>query len=221
MSKSKRQRPNKEVSTCKPASPGKVAPPAAENTLQKLQRLVAQQLLGPNLGAAQVIDAFHRVKDDEVDLIAEFYEELTAQIEKVEAGDLERVGAMLLVQAHMLQTIFVKCAYSMNEAKHLNELQAYGQLALKTQNQCRATLATLADIKNPARATFIRNTATNQQVNLGAAPPQKNADSANELLEIKAHDRLDTRTPSEAVPVDTPVETVAALDGTKDSGGQE
>ena len=110
----------------------------------------------------------------------------------------------------------------MKRAEYLNQMQVHGQLALKAQNQCRATLAALADIKNPARATFIKNTATNQQVNLGAAPPQKNsADSANELLEVKAHERLDTRAPSEAVPVDSPLEAVAAFDGTKNSGGQE
>ncbi|MFB3106613.1 MAG: hypothetical protein ACE1ZA_17050, partial [Pseudomonadales bacterium] len=68
----------------------------------------------------------------------------------------------------------------------------------------------------------IKNTATNQQVNLGAAPSQKNsADSANELLEAKVHERLDTRAPSEAVPVDPPLEAVAAVNRTKNSSGQE
>lgn len=47
--------------------------------------------------------------------------------------------------------------------------------ALKAQNQCRQTLAALAEIKNPRRTTLIgqQNNATNQQVNnaaIGANP---------------------------------------------------
>jgi hypothetical protein len=55
----------------------------------------------------------------------------------------------------------------MATAERLEQIQVYGHLALKAQNQCRATLATLADIKNPQAVAFIKNTATNQQVNIG------------------------------------------------------
>ncbi|MGH8646968.1 MAG: hypothetical protein ACREX4_21935 [Gammaproteobacteria bacterium] len=64
------------------------------------------------------------------------------------------------------------------------------QLALKAQNQCRQTLAALAEIKNPRRTTFIgqQNNATNQQVNNVGGPSEtrKNPETReNELLEAK------------------------------------
>ncbi len=193
MSKSMIQRPKSEVAATKPVSSRKAVTLAAESKAKEKKRRIARALVRPSFIAAHVIDVFTRPKDDKDDLLTELAEELTAQIEKVGAGDLQRVEAMLLAQAHVLQTMFLECAHRMKRAEYLNQMQAHGQLALKAQNQCRATLAALADIKNPARATFIKNTATNQQVNLGAVPPQKNsADFANELLEAKTHERLDT-----------------------------
>ncbi|MDH3672664.1 MAG: hypothetical protein OES46_16150 [Gammaproteobacteria bacterium] len=215
MSKTKRQRPKSDVAATKPVSSHKAVTLAAESKAKERKRRIARGLLRSSLHAATFID------DYKGDYVSELAEELSAQIEKVGAGNLEDVEAMLFAQAHTLQVMFLNCACRMNRAKYLNQMQAHGQLALKAQNQCRTTLATLVDIKNPARATFIKNMATNQQVNLGAAPQKNSADSANKLLEAKAHERLDTRTPSEAVPVDSPLEALAAFDGTKDSGGQE
>ncbi|MGH8608246.1 MAG: hypothetical protein ACREX9_12750 [Gammaproteobacteria bacterium] len=40
-------------------------------------------------------------------------------------------------------------------AQYLNQHQTYMLLALKAQNQCRQTLAALAEIKNPRRTTFV------------------------------------------------------------------
>ncbi len=218
MSKSMIQRPKSELAATKPVSSRKAVTLAAESKAKEEKRRLARDLLRSSFMAANVVGEFAYPK---ADLVTELVEELSVQIEKVGAGDLERVEAMLLAQAHVLQTMFLVCAHRMKRAEYLNQMQVHGQLALKAQNQCRATLAALADIKNPARATFIKNTATNQQVNLGAPPQKNSADSANELLEAKTHEQLDTRAPSEAVPVDSPLETVAAFDGTKNSGGQE
>ncbi len=217
MSKSKKQRLKSKAAATKPASRGKAVKLAAESKVEKKKRL-AQDVLESSFVASNVIETLTFPKGD---FFMELAEDLTAQIEKIGAGDLGDVEAMLFAQAHVLQLIFLKCTHHMNRAEYLNQMQAHGQLALKAQNQCRATLTTLVDIKNPARAVFIKNTATNQQVNLGAVPQKNSADSANKLLEAKAHERLDTRAPSEAVPVDPPLEAVAAFDGTKNSGGQE
>jgi hypothetical protein len=87
--------------------------------------------------------------------------------------------------------------------------ETYLRLALKAQSQCRATVETLAAIKNPpvvfARQANINN-GGQQQVNNGGAPPQANnsaqahasAHAANsqvsptELLEAIDVQRLDT-----------------------------
>ncbi len=95
-------------------------------------------------------------------------DELTQVTEALEHGDMKHIEAMLLSQAHALQALFASCARRMAGASYINQVQTYGQLAFKAQNQCRATLATLAKIKHPDRATFIKNTATHQQINVGA-----------------------------------------------------
>ena len=97
---------------------------------------------------------------------------------------------------------------------------AYMRLALKAQGQCRATLETLANIKNPRPVAFVQqaNIAHGpQQVNNGMAPSQgepaqatKNAFEPNELLEQQHGERLDTRPQGAAIRDDSHVVPVAA-----------
>jgi hypothetical protein len=77
----------------------------------------------------------------------------------------------------------------------------YLRLALKAQGQCRATLETLAMIKNPHPVAFVRqaNIAHGpQQVNNGLAEPGepsragKTKNQQNKLLEVQSGERLDT-----------------------------
>jgi hypothetical protein len=177
------------------------------------KQAVAQALASPVVHAASLIASFNRNHYLDVTALAT---ELVAQCDMVKSGDLSRIEAMLLSQAHALQAIFTNCAWRMSKAEYLNQDQTYGLLALKAQNQCRATLATLAEIKNPNRATFIKNTATNQQINVGAPAPKISDDPANELLEAKPHERLDTPTQSPASTADQKMETVGTLNRAKD-----
>jgi hypothetical protein len=132
------------------------------------QRQVAQTLTSPSVNAALVISASKIVEAKELMNFEALVDELTQATEALGHGDMRRVEAMLASQAHALQALFASCARRMAGASYLNQFQTYGLLALKAQNQCRATLATLAELKRPNRATFIKNTATNQQVNVGA-----------------------------------------------------
>ena len=190
------------------------------NTLQlkakseaEAKQVMAQAVSGPSMNAAFLVALFN--KNHQPDFTA-LVEELVAQCDKVRDGDLSRVEGMLLSQAHALQAIFANCAWRMSYAEYVSQQQIYGLLALKAQNQCRATLATLAEIKNPNRATFIRNTATNQQINVGPHTPKISDNTANELLEAKPHERLDTTTQSPASAADQKMETVGALNRPKD-----
>lgn len=178
------------------------------------KQAMAQIIAGPVVNAASLIASFNG-KHDYLDVTA-LVTELVAQCDMVKSGDLSRIEAMLLSQAHALQAIFTNCAWRMSKAEYLNQNQIYGLLALKAQNQCRATLATLAEIKNPNRATFIKNTATNQQINVGVPAPKISDDPANELLEAKPHERLDTATQTPANTADQKMETVGALNRSKD-----
>ena len=94
-------------------------------------------------------------------------------------GDQSEMQLLLCAQAQVLNTIFCKFTGGMAKAERINELQAYGALALKAQNSCRKTIAAIAELKNPKRAVFIKNTAVNQQVNFNAKNSQN---PTNELL---------------------------------------
>lgn len=96
-----------------------------------------------------------------------------AIINKAEAickGDLTGAETMLFAQATALGTIFEELARRacLNMGQHLPAMETYLRLAFKAQSQCRTTLETLAEIKNPRQpATFVKqqNLAHNQQVN--------------------------------------------------------
>ena len=96
---------------------------------------------------------------------------------RVNTNDLRDVEAMLMSQATLLNTMFGeltrRTANRFNgETFQLAVVESYFKMAMKAQNQCRMTLETLANIKNPpvvyAKQANIANGP--QQVNNGVAP---------------------------------------------------
>lgn len=77
--------------------------------------------------------------------------EFGERIKEVTAGDMREPERMLMGQALALQAIFASLANraAMNMGEYLNASERYMRLALKAQSQCRATLETLAALKNP------------------------------------------------------------------------
>jgi len=118
---------------------------------------------------------------------------ISETIEKQEAllakGDLTSLENMLLSQTHTLNAIFTNMVNKMAGAEYLHNLEVYGRIALKAQNQTRHSASTLAEIKGIKKTTFIHqvNQAHNQQVNNGARENLTN--SANE----KVIDNVDRR----------------------------
>jgi hypothetical protein len=92
----------------------------------------------------------------------------------VNRGDLRAAEAMLASQAVALNAMFAELARraAVNMGTYLDAAETYLRLALKAQSQSRATVETLAAIKNPpvvfARQANINN-GGQQQVNNGAA----------------------------------------------------
>jgi hypothetical protein len=82
-----------------------------------------------------------------------------------------RKNRFLYAQALALDAMFDRALAQMAGSDWAPQVQLFGALALKSQAQCRATLATLAQIKNSDQTTFIKqniqqqNNAINQQVN--------------------------------------------------------
>lgn len=93
----------------------------------------------------------------------------------VHGGNLKGAETMLTAQAVALNAIFGELARrsAMNMGGYIGAAETYLRLALKAQGQCRATLETLAAIKNPP-TVFARQANINNggqlQVNNGMAP---------------------------------------------------
>ena len=140
--------------------------------------------------------------------LMEMVRELQAQGEAVNRGDFAVPERLLSAQALTLNAIFGELARraALNMGEHLDATDRYLRLALKAQSQCRATVETLAAIKNPpvvfARQANINN-GGQQRVNNGAVPSprdqathtEQTVSKPNELLEDATHGRtqLDTR----------------------------
>lgn len=94
--------------------------------------------------------------------------------EKVLSGDISDIEATLTAQAVALNSIFSEMARraAMNMGEHLQAADMYMKNALKAQAQCRSTLETLAEIKNPRQVAFVKQaniSQGHQQVNNGVS----------------------------------------------------
>ncbi|WP_170179892.1 hypothetical protein [Prosthecochloris vibrioformis] len=86
----------------------------------------------------------------------------------VKAGDLSDIEGMLLGQAYALDALFLNLIRSALDTSLMPQLDTLTRLALKAQNQSRATAQTLAAIKNPQQTVFMK------QANIANGPQQVN-----------------------------------------------
>lgn len=126
--------------------------------------------------------------------IVTLLDKIEAQTAALHAGDMSEVEAMLFGQALTLQAMFTTFTYKAAHTLSTNTpaMEMCLRMAFKAQSQCRATLETLAEVKNPRTATFIKQANVaggHQQINNGAAggatqpsAHEKTADQPNELL---------------------------------------
>jgi hypothetical protein len=93
---------------------------------------------------------------------------LRISVARVQGGDLGSAEATLMAQATALDAVFGELSRRalLNMGTYLNATDTYLRLALRAQSQCRATLETLATIKNP--------TVIAKQANITAGPQQVN-----------------------------------------------
>ena len=127
--------------------------------------------------------------------------DLTSTLERIEeaarrvsAGDLSHAEAVLTAQTVTLNAMFANLACRATETKNADLFERYLRLAFKAQSQCRATVETLAVLKNPPVFTRQANIASQQVVNNGTmvtASRAGNSETAqNKLLEAHG-ERLD------------------------------
>ena len=156
---------------------------------------------------------------DDLDL----YRELDRSIDAIQSGDMRPVETMLFMQAKALETLFTALLNRGLAQDMLPQYQAHMALALRTQAQCRATLQTLLEAKQPRAVAFVKqaNIAHQQQVNNGApvAHARETAKPANELLEDATHEQKQRMVPrASAAPArgDPAMETVGAVHRAED-----
>jgi hypothetical protein len=140
-------------------------------------------------------------------------------------GDTKPLEAMLYGQAQALQSIFTNMARrsAMNAGEYMDATDKYMRLALKAQSQCRATLETLAIVKNPMpyikQANIahghqqVNNTCASTPADSGMTTGAGNFQSEpNKLLEADNGNILDTRAPGASVPAHSDLEALGAID---------
>ena len=192
-------------------------------------RLVADLVADGEATNASTALRFVQADHGEVSL-TDMVKALHAHGEAINRGDLSAAERMLNSQAVALNAIFGELARraALNMGTHLGATETYLRLALKAQSQSRATVETLAAIKNPpvvfARQANIAHGP--QQVNNGPAPPKtgqyaqasarpgENVSAPTELLEDRTHGstQLDTRAAPATGRAHPQLEPVGALD---------
>lgn len=159
--------------------------------------------------------------------LAECMAALVAETSRVRTGDLTGLEEMLAAQAVTLNAIFTQLAYQASKMTIVDHIDRFTRLSFKAQSQCRATVETLAAIKNPA-TVFAR------QANIAHGPQQVNntavlsgrdvprARAGNQESEqikvLEAHgERLDRGTTRVAGSGDSTMAPVGALNRATDS----
>ena len=168
---------------------------------------ISKTLSRPETQAAVTIQKLTDLHD--VNALAKILSKQTAD---VVGGNMTRPESMLLSQAHTLDALFNSLVMKGLGQTHMPHYEAFMRLAFKAQSQCRSTLQTLSDIKNPsvvyAKQANITN--GNQQINNGVPAPrtQENKIYSNELLTEIPNASLDNRRTVETIPVNSELATM-------------
>jgi hypothetical protein len=217
----------------KAAATGESPKDNPKNTLNlKDQSTKSRERLMAELGLSAVVPntstarAFARPTVGELDL-TESVAVVREKVSAVQAGNLGGLEETLTAQAVTLDAIFNEMARraALNMGEYINAAEIYLRLGLKAQAQCRATLQTLFEMKNPQPVAFVKQANIShgpQQVNNGipAAPPPSRAEipgnQSNELLEVTHEQRLDTGTAGATGGTHSALETVGAFHRSED-----
>ena len=189
-------------------------------TPQETGRNFAALVTSPELAAYRVINgAEHKSGLGELIDVPTLMAELRDQAEAVNAGKLAQAEAMLINQATALQSLFARLAERGMGCDTAVPFECNLRMALRAQSQCRATLETLATIRNPP-VLFAKQanvTTGPQQINNGlpaASRARESESPPSKLLEATDGERMDTGAPSAPGGVNQEMEAVAAVHGT-------
>jgi hypothetical protein len=195
---------------------------------EEIGRAVATVATGAETAAARVIQAAENggSLNNLLDVPA-LAATLRDQAAAVRGGSLGQAETILINQAAALQSLFARLVERGMGSESVPGFEANMRMALRAQAQCRATLETLAEIKNPpvVYARQANVTTGPQQVNNGLPtnPFPRARDSVpppDKLLEEIDGQRLDTGATSAAGGADPHLAAVGAVDGAAHGNGQ-
>ncbi len=182
--------------------------------LENNKRKVARSQIQVNCfaKAAQTISELHGhgYSLDEVTLM----QELIDGAQRVTDGNTKELEQMLFTHAKALDYIFFDALNKLADCGMINQIETFTNIAFRAQNQSRKAILALADLRNPRRATFIKqqNNAINQQVNNTQQAETKDFENsekvANELLRESNHETLDHRGAPETIGFNQEMETM-------------
>ena len=172
-------------------------------------------LMSPGLSNAYVAIKFAKTQfGKDLDLVAAV-DVLSEVTKRVKSNDMSDVEASLVCQATTLNSMF--CELSRRAANNMGEYieasERYMRMALKAQNQCRMTLETLSNIKNPPVVYA-------KQANISNGPQQvnntlhshagENQNQPSKVLDQSNEQRMDSPAQGKAGDGNSELETVDA-----------
>ena len=192
--------------------------------------VLAGEVLKGHLNAAMLLDNLLRGSYGESTEVNDWMSSLEQTTKAVKSGNLSSIEGVLVGQAYALDALFLHLIRLSQDTNLMPQLETFTRLALKAQSQSRATAQTLAAIKNPQQAVFMKqaNIAHGpQQVNNGPigdvqeAPTEaqkKNNFVKNKLLEAdEKGNRLDFGTQGETGQSDQTMGTVETVNRAKNN----
>lgn len=189
--------------------------------LTKSQR-IARAVLTPENLSASILMGYKTFADADISDVAA---ELKRQTAAINSGDMTRAENMLVAQAHTLDGLFANLLNRGLMTNQGDKFEMFMRLALKAQNQSRATLQTLNELKTPKQVAFVKqaNIGNQVQVNNDSHAPRpragKNQNTPNELLEVQHGERLDSRAKGSSGSADKAMEPMAKQHRAKKPGG--
>ncbi|MBU3587814.1 hypothetical protein ICN30_08205 [Polynucleobacter sp. 31A-FELB] len=171
---------------------------------------LSQATLGAS--TAKVMGRNGALDEDQISL--EYTKELLERhFKDVANGELAIAEQMLITQAFALNVAFNSLSVRAARQKDASTMQMIMNLCFKAQNQSRATLDSLVQLKRPNQTSFIKqaNIANGHQQVINSG--EKNITPQNELLERSNGKRLDRSAKTKAKRIDSTVEAVGKIDG--------
>lgn len=187
---------------------------------EQARRDIARLLVSPEFAAARAVRAVEGESHFGAKLdTPELLECLRAQARQVNGGDLSDLEGMLMNQATTLQTLFARLMERGMVQTALPCFETHLRLALRAQAQCRATVETLATIKNPpvvfARQANIAN-GPQQVNNVAPSRPQEIETSPTQLLQAMPDEQMDGGTQGATSGAHSQLATVGAVNRPQD-----